>query len=79
MNDENVKSSLQPDHIICHEYSTEKIREVLKMRTKEGLNEYDKESLGLLSALLIRDYRNDARIGIKALEILGRSNYWDKQ
>ena len=74
MNDESVKSSLQPDHIIFHEYSTEEIREVLKMRTKEGLNEYDKESLDLLSALLVRDYRNDARIGIKALEILGRSN-----
>ena len=43
-----------------------------------GLNEYDKESLGLLSALLVRDYRSDARIGIKALEILGRSNIWDE-
>jgi cell division control protein 6 len=77
MNDESVKSSLQPDHIVFHEYSTEEIREILRMRAKEGLNEYDKESLGLLSALLVRDYRSDARIGIKALEILGRSNKWD--
>ena len=48
------------------------------MRAKEGLNEYGKESLGLLFALLVRDYRSDARIGIKALEILGRSNKWDE-
>ena len=78
MNDESVKSSLQPDHIVFHEYSTEEIREILKMRAKEGLNEFDKESLGLLSALLVRDYRSDARIGIKALEILGRNNKWDE-
>ena len=79
MNDESVKSSLQPDHIVFHEYSTEEIREILKMRAKEGLNEYGREALGLLSALLVRDYRSDARIGIKALEILGRSNKWDEE
>ena len=45
MNDESVKSSLQPDHIVFHEYSTEEIREILRMRAKKGLNEYDKESL----------------------------------
>ena len=78
MNDESVKSSLQPDHIVFHEYNSEEIREILRMRAKEGLNEFDKESLGLLSALLVRDYRSDARIGIKALEILGRSNKWDE-
>jgi cell division control protein 6 len=78
MNDESVKSSLQPDHIVFHEYSTEEIRKILRMMAKEDLNEYDKGSLGLLSALLVRDYRSDARIGIKALEILGRSNRWDE-
>ena len=31
-----------------------------------------------MSALLIRDYWSGARIGIKALEILGRSNRWDE-
>jgi cell division control protein 6 len=31
-----------------------------------------------LSALLVRDYRSEARIGIKALEVLGRSNKWDE-
>jgi cell division control protein 6 len=69
---------LQPDHILSHEYSTEEIREILRMRAKEGLNEYGNESPGLLSALLVRDYRSDARIGIKALETLGRSNRWDE-
>ncbi|EQD55655.1 AAA family ATPase [mine drainage metagenome] len=77
MNDESVKSSLQPDHIVFHEYSSDEIREILKMRADEGLNRYDKESLGLLSAMLVRDYRSDARIGIKALEIIGRLNKWD--
>jgi hypothetical protein len=52
--------------------------EILRMRAKESLNEYGKESLGLLSALLVRDYRRDARIGIEALEILGRSDKWDE-
>ena len=32
LNDESVKSSLQPDHIVFHEYSTEEIREILRMR-----------------------------------------------
>ena len=32
----------------------------------------------LSSALLVRDYRSDAKIGIKALEIPGRSNKWDE-
>ena len=31
-----------------------------------------------MSALLVRDYRSDARIGIKPLEILGRSNKWNE-
>ena len=50
----------------------------VRQRAKESLNEYGKEPLGRLSALLVRDYRSDARIGIKALEILGRSNKWDE-
>ena len=77
MNDESVKSSLQPDHIVFHEYSSDEIKEILKMRANECLNKYDKESLGLLSAMLVRDYRRDAMIGIKALEIIGRLNEWD--
>ena len=36
MNDESVKSSLQTDHIVFHEYSTEEIREILKMGGKGG-------------------------------------------
>lgn len=79
MNDEVVKSSLQPDHVVFHEYSSDEIREILKMRADESLNKYDPDSLGLLSALLVRGYRNDARIGIKALEILGRANKWSEE
>ena len=30
------------------------------------------------SALLVRDYKNDGRIGIKALQILDRSNRWNE-
>ena len=79
MNDESVKSSLQPDHIVFHEYSSDEIREILKMRADESLNKYDKESLGLLSAMLVRDYRSDARIGINTLDIIGRLNEWDDE
>lgn len=74
MNDERVKSSLHPDHIVFHEYSTEETWEILGMRAKEGLNEYDKEALGRLAALLVRDYTGDERIGMKSLEILGRND-----
>ncbi|SIM83686.1 Cdc6/Cdc18 family protein [Cuniculiplasma divulgatum] len=77
MNDESVKSSMQPDHIVFHEYNADEIREILKMRAEEGLNKFDREALGLLSAMLVREYRSDARIGIKALEILGRINKWN--
>lgn len=77
MNDESVKSSLRPDHIVFREYNAGKIREILKMKADEGLNKYDPDSLGLLSAMLVRDYRSDARIGIKALKIIGILNEWD--
>ncbi len=77
MNDESVKSSLQPDHIVFHEYIPEELKEILTMRAEEGLYKYDDEALALLSAMLVKDYRSDARIGIKALEILGRNNKWD--
>ena len=74
MNDESVKSSLQSDHIVFHEYNADEIREILKMRAEEGLNKFDKIAIGLLSAMLVRKYRSDTRIGIKALEILGSVN-----
>ena len=44
MNDERLKSSLQSDHIVFHEYSTEEIREILKMSQREDLNEYGREA-----------------------------------
>ena len=57
MNDESVKSPLQPDHLVFHEYTSDEIREILKMRGEEGLNKYDQEFLGLLSASRIRTRR----------------------
>jgi len=79
MNDESVKSSLQPDHIVFHEYSANEMKEILEMRAEQGLYKYSKEAISLLSAMLVRDYRSDARIGIKALEILGRNNRWSDE
>lgn len=76
IDDESVKSSLQPDRIVFHEYNADEIREILKMGMEESLNRFDQEALGLLSAMLVREYRSDARIGIKAMEILGRANKW---
>ncbi|WP_443339979.1 hypothetical protein [Cuniculiplasma thermophilum] len=46
------------------------------MRAEEGLYNYSKEAIGLLSAMLVRYYRSDFRIEIKALEIIGRNNKW---
>ena len=79
MSDESVKSSLQPDHIVFHEYSADEMKEILQMRAEEGLYKYSSEAISLLSAMLVRDYRSDARIGIKALEILGRNNKWNDE
>ena len=50
----------------------------MRKRAKERLIESDKKSLGLLSALLVREYSSEARIGIKGLEIIGRSNKLDE-
>ena len=49
-----------------------------KQRAKESLNEYGKESPWRLSALLLKDYRSNERIGIKALETFGRRNRWNE-
>ncbi|MHB1901852.1 MAG: hypothetical protein ACYCSO_07280 [Cuniculiplasma sp.] len=50
------------------------------MRSEKPIKKYDKDSLELiLSTMLISDYRSDARIDIKALEIIGRLNGWDDE
>ncbi len=59
--------------------SADEMKEILQMRAEEGLYKYSSEAISLLSAMLVRDYRSDARIGIKALEILGRNNKWDDE
>jgi len=73
MNDESVKSSLQPNYIAFHEYNADEIREILNMKVEESLNKYNPDPLGLLSAMLVSEYRSDARIGIRALEWDGDS------
>ena len=52
--------------------------ESLRKKAKEYLNKFDKESRSLFYALLVRDYRSNARIRIEVLENLGRSNKWDE-
>lgn len=78
MTDESVKSSLQPDHIVFHEYNAQELRDILIMRAIEGLNYFEESAISMLAAYVVREYRSDARIGIKALEILGRLNKWDE-
>lgn len=41
---------------------------------EKGLNKFNNEALGLLSAMLVGEYRRDGRIGIKGLEIMRRLN-----
>ena len=55
------------------------MKKILQTRAEEGLYKYSSEAISLLSAMLVRDYRSDARIGIRALEILGRNNKWDDE
>jgi len=50
------------------------MKEILKIRAEEGMYKYSNEAISLLSAMLVMDYRSNARIGIKALEILWRNN-----
>ena len=40
----------------------DEIKKILRMRAKKCPNEFDKESLGILFALLVRDIRDVARI-----------------
>ena len=77
MSDESVKSSLQPDNIFFKDYNTDQLSQILALRAEAGLNNYSQEALALLSTLIVKEYRSDARIGIKALSILGKSNKWD--
>ena len=76
MSDESVKSSLQPDHVVFADYNTDQISQILNLRAEAGLNNYSQEAIALLSTLIVKEYRSDARIGIKALAILGKSNKW---
>lgn len=79
MNDKSVERSLQPVHMVFHEYSAIEMKEIFYMRSEEDLYEYSREAISPLSTMPVRDYRSDARIGIKALEFLGRNNKRDDE
>jgi cell division control protein 6 len=44
------------------------------MMKEEELNKFNNEALGLLSAMLVREYGSDGRMGIKGMEIMRRLN-----
>lgn len=76
MLDESVRSSLMPYQIVFHDYNAEEMTEILTMRASEGLKEYNKGMISLLSAKTVHDYRSDTRIGITALKVLGNKTDW---
>ncbi len=77
--EDSIKSSLQPIHVNFKAYEVNEIRIILEMRAKEGLNEYEKGGINLMSALIYRDYNSDVRVGIRALYLLGQSNKWSSE
>ena len=79
MSDESVKSSLQPVHVVFHEYGAKEMSEILNLRASEGLVNYDDGLISLLSSLIVKNYRSDTRIGIVALQILGKKDKWGEQ
>jgi cell division control protein 6 len=64
---DSVRSSLQPHVLFFREYTQEELYEILKLRAEDGLTEWDDTALRLLSALVTKDYRGDARVAIRAL------------
>jgi len=69
---DSVRSSLLPRVLIFKEYTQDELYQILKMRAEDGLLSHDDVSLRLLSALVARDYRGDARVAIRALFYLGQ-------
>jgi cell division control protein 6 len=65
--DDATYSSLQPLKIYFSEYNADELNQILRMRAEDGLNEWDDSALGLISAIVARDYRGDARIAIRSL------------
>ncbi len=79
MEDESVKSSMQPDQVYFRDYNADEMREILLMRASEGLKHYDNGIISMLAANIVLNYKSDTRIGIKALEILGMADKWNEE
>jgi cell division control protein 6 len=75
--DESIRSSLQPTQIVFNEYIPTEIQEILEMRATDGLYEWNKTQIALMSGLLARDHHSDVRIGIKTLFKIGMENLWN--
>ncbi len=78
MDDESVKSSMQPDQIFFRDYNADEMREILLMRASDGLKHYGNGAISLLAANIVLNYKSDTRIGIKALEIIGMTDDWSE-
>jgi len=77
--DESTYSSMQPLKLYFAEYTPEELYQILRMRAEDGLYRWDDRALRLLSAIVVRDYRSDARIAIKSLMRLAVSDKWDEE
>jgi len=60
-------SSLQPYQMYFSEYGAEELYQILRLRAEDGLYTWDDSALKLISALVARDHRGDARIAIRSL------------
>jgi len=79
INDESIKSSMQPIHINFKEYNADEIYEILKLRVEDGLYNWDDAALHMLAGLVVRDNNSDARVGIRACYVLGLLNDWSEK
>ena len=77
--DESIRSSLQATNIFFKDYDPSEIYQILILRAKEGLRNYDDSAIHLISGLVLRDYGSDIRVGIKALLSIGIKNVWNKK
>jgi cell division control protein 6 len=77
--DESTYSSLLPLKLYFADYKPEEIYQILKMRAEDGLYKWDDEALRRIAALIVRDYRSDTRIAIKALLKLAISDKWNDE
>jgi len=76
--DDSTKSSYRPEKIFFPDYTPQQLKEILMLRAKYGLNNYDEDSIALIGHRVSNEYMGDARIAILALYHAGLENKWDK-